>query len=67
MTELDDIMALTPFVQRYPDLISEQQIRWQIFKRTQNGLADSGAISKRGGKWYIVIPRFRQWLLDSEA
>ena len=67
MSELDDIMLLTSFVHRYPDLISEQQIRWQIFKRTHNGLGDSGAISKRGGKWYIVIPKFRQWLLDSEA
>lgn len=64
---LDDIMALTAFVERYPDIVSEQQIRWQIFKRTSNGLADSGAISKRGGKWYIVIPKFRQWLLESEA
>ena len=65
--QMDDIMALTVFCERYPDIVTEQQIRWQIFKRNQNGLADSGAISKKGGKWFVVIPKFRQWLLESEA
>ena len=64
---LDDIMALTAFAKRYQDIVTEQQIRWQIFKRKQNGLADSGAITKKGGKWYVVIPKYRQWLLESEA
>jgi hypothetical protein len=64
---MDDIMALPAFCERYPDITTEQQIRWQIFKRNQNGLADSGAISKKGGKWFIVIPKYRAWLLESDA
>jgi hypothetical protein len=66
-TAMDDIMSLTQFVKRYPDIVTEQQIRWQIFKRNQNGLADSGAITKKGGKWFIVIPNYRAWLLESDA
>ena len=64
---MDDIMALTAFCERYPDLTTEQQFRWQIFKRKLNGLADSGAISKKGGKWFVVVPKYRTWLLKSEA
>jgi hypothetical protein len=64
---MDDIMSLTAFCERYPDITTEQQIRWQIFKRNQNRLAASGAISKKGGKWYVVIPKYRAWLLESDA
>ena len=64
---LDDIMALKLFCERYPDIVSAKQIRWQIFKRKLNGLADSGAISKKGGKWFVVVPKYRKWLLESEA
>ena len=64
---LDDIMALTVFCERYQDIVTEQQIRWQIFKRTSNGLAESGAITKKGGKWFVIVPKYRTWLLKSEA
>ncbi len=64
---MDDIMALTVFTERYPDIATKKQIRWQIYQRQQNGLAESGAISKKGGKWYVVIPKYRTWLLESEA
>jgi hypothetical protein len=64
---MDDIMALTVFCERYKDITTEQQLRWQIFKRTQNGLAASGAITKKGGKWFVIIPKYRAWLLESDA
>ena len=68
MTEpaLDDMANLVKFCRRYPDLVNEQQLRWQIFNRDHNGLQESGAVTKKGGKWYIVTPRYRDWLLESE-
>ena len=65
-TNLDDVMQVPRFVKRYPDLTSDNHIRWLIFKRDTNGLSDSGALIKRAGRWYIHIPRFRKWLLDSD-
>ena len=63
---LDDLMQVPRFVKRYPDLTSENHIRWLIFKRDLNGLNSSGAIIKRAGRWYVNIPRFRAWLLATE-
>ena len=65
-TALDDIMSLKNFVKRYPDLATEQQVRWAIFQREHNGLRKSGAILKRGGRIFIVVPKYREWLLQSE-
>ena len=63
---LDDVANLVKFCRRHPDLVNEQQLRWQIFNRAHNGLDDYHAVTKRGGKWYVVIPRYRDWLLDCE-
>ncbi len=65
-SDLDHIMQVPRFVSRYPDLTSNNHIRWLIFKRETNGLADSGALIKRAGRWYIDLPRFRQWLMATE-
>ena len=66
MTDLDGILLLTNFAKRYPDLGSEQQLRWQYFKRNQNGLADAGAMFKGpGNKVYVNLPKYRDWLLSS--
>ena len=65
-SDLDSLMQVPRFVRRYPDLTSDNHIRWLIFKRETNGLADSGALIKRAGRWYIDVPQFRQWLLASD-
>jgi len=62
-THLDDVMRLTQFCKRYPDLLTEKQLRWALFKREFNGLQDSGAVVKRGGKWFVVVPNIRAWVL----
>jgi hypothetical protein len=62
---LDDIMKLEPFVERYSDLVNEPQMRWLIFNRFANGLAASGAIVKKGGRWHVVVPRMKNWLLSA--
>jgi hypothetical protein len=45
---------------------TEQQWRWRIFNRSHNGLSESRAIVKRSGRWYVVLPRLRDWLLNAE-
>lgn len=63
---LDDLMTVPAFLRRYPDIQTEQGLRWQIFNRDKNGLKDSGAIVKKGGRWFVNLPRYRDWVLDSD-
>lgn len=60
---LDDVMRLTQFCKRYPDLLTEKQLRWALFKREHNGLEASGAVVKKGGKWFVIVPNIRSWVL----
>lgn len=60
---IEDIKAFDVFVEKNPDLTNDARMRWLIFNRKSNGLAASGAIIKRAGRWYVVVPRFRDWLL----
>jgi len=64
--DLDGMMVIKSFCARYPDLVTEPQIRWQIFNREINGLSESGAIVKKGGRWVVVVPRYRDWILSGE-
>jgi hypothetical protein len=63
---LDEIMSLSRFLERYPDLFTENQIRWLYFHRKINGLEQSGAVIKRNGRLFVVIPRIRTYLVDQE-
>ena len=60
---LDDIFPLAEFIKRYPQHGDEDAWRWKIFNRSHNGLAESGAVVKRAGRWNVVLPRLRDWLL----
>ena len=60
---LDDILSLEAFSKRYPDIGNEARLRWWIFHRQNNGLAPSGALLKRNGRWFFVVPRMKTWLL----
>ncbi len=64
--ELDGLMLIKPFCARFSDLVSEPQIRWQIFNRETNGVSKSRAVVKKGGRWIIVVPRYRDWILSGE-
>jgi methylase of polypeptide subunit release factors len=66
-TGLDDLMVATKFLKRYPDLITERHFRWLVFQRENNGLAEHGAVLKRAGRWYVDVPRFRDWLLNADV
>lgn len=64
---LDDIKRLKNFCADYPDVATEPQIRWQLFNRETNGLSESGAVFKRGGCWYVCVPRYRDWITSGET
>ena len=65
--DLDDIKSLDSFVKAHPDIVTEPRIRWLIFNRKSNGLESSGAVIKRAGRWYVVVPRLKAWLLGGSA
>ena len=64
-TSLDSLKTVKAFLARYPDLVNENQLRWQIFQRHTNGLADSGAIVKRGGRWFVCVPHYCDWIMGN--
>lgn len=65
--EMDDIQSINAFLKRYPDIADEARLRWWLFNRRTNGLEKSSAVIKRAGRWYVLVPRFKSWLLDSSA
>ena len=59
----EDLIKLSVFLRRYPDLASEGSVRWAIFNRADNGLEASGAIAKgQNGRWFVSPSRYREWL-----
>ena len=56
---LDTVRTLA---QKYPDVITEGGLRWEIFNKDKNGLSKSGAILKRGRKILIDRDRYFDWL-----
>ncbi len=63
---MDDICTLTHFLKRFGHIATESQIRWWIFNRESNGIEASGAIIKKGGRWYVNIPSLRDWILAGD-
>ena len=61
---LQDIVSFDAFHKKFPDIANESRLRWWIFHRKANGLEASGAIIKRAGRWFVVVPRLRNWLLS---
>jgi len=60
---LDDLLRPQTLAARYPDLGSLSQIRWWLHHRANNGLDEHKAVIKQGKAVWIVLPRFRDWLL----
>lgn len=64
---IEDIKSLEAFIEKYPDFTNESRMRWLIFNRKSNGLEASGALIKRAGRWFVVVPRMKSWLLNGSA
>ena len=57
-----NLATVRTLAQRYPDVITEGGLRWEIFNKDKNGLSESGAILKRGRKILIDTDRYFDWL-----
>jgi len=65
--DLKDIVSFDAFHKEFPNIANESRLRWWIFHRKSNGLEASGAIIKRSGRWFVVVPRLRNWILSDTA
>ena len=63
--DLEDIVSFEAFHKQFPNIANESRLRWWIFHRKSNGLEASGAIIKRAGRWFVVVPRLRNWILSA--
>ena len=59
MPNLETVKTLA---KKHPGLISEGGLRWEIFNKNSNGLAESRAIIKHGGKVLIDSDLYFYWL-----
>jgi len=57
-----NLATVRTFAQKYPDVITEGGLRWEIFNEEKNGLKDSGAVLRRGRKIMIDVDRYFNWL-----
>ena len=53
-----DFLTVAQFVRQFPNFGTEASLRWQIFCAEQNGLAEAGAIVRRGRRVFLVVPRY---------
>jgi len=59
MPNLETVKTLA---EKHPGVIREGGLRWEIFNKEINGLAESRAIIKHGGKILIDSDRYLDWL-----
>ena len=52
-----DIYTVDQIVEKVP-AVTNGGLRWMIFNREANGLAESGALLKVGKRRYIDLPKF---------
>lgn len=57
-----NLATVRTLAQKYPDVITEGGLRWEIFNEEINGLKESGAILRRGRKVLIDTDRYFGWL-----
>lgn len=67
MNELAEYSLLSDFQKANPNIVRNiHSLRWIVRHRDQNGLADSGAVVKRQGRWFVHAGRFSQWMMDGD-
>lgn len=58
---LRHLLTVRQFADAHP-AISEGSLRWQIFRRRDNGLDDAGALVRIGSRIMIDVDRYYAWL-----
>jgi len=61
-----NLETVRTLAQKYPDVITEGGLRWEIFNEKSNGLKESGAIIRRGRKILIDTDRYFPWLYSND-
>ncbi len=59
---MQNLETVKTLAEKHPGLIREGGLRWEIFNKDINGLAESRAIIKHGGKILIDSDRYFNWL-----
>ena len=65
--ELGDIEPMTDFAREYPKLGTYETWRYRVKNRHANGLEESGALTKKDDRWWIIKSRLKSWWLKSAA
>ena len=66
MKEEVDVCTLKHFIAHNAHLATENQVRWWIFKKGSNGIEAAAALVKKGGRWYVNIPKLKEWILAGD-
>ncbi|MFN0304497.1 MAG: hypothetical protein ACKVQU_29535 [Burkholderiales bacterium] len=61
MANLSDYSSVKSIAEKNADL-TEGRLRWWLFHCASNGLAESGAVIRVGGRVLINEPKFCAWL-----
>lgn len=62
-----NLETVRTLAQKHRDVITEGGLRWEIFNEKNNGLAESGAIIRRGRKVMIDTDRYFKWLYSQKS
>jgi len=57
-----NLETVKTLAEKYPGVLTEGGIRWEIFNAEKNGLKQAGAIIRRGSKVIIDTDRYFDWL-----
>ena len=61
-SNLDDLYRPRAFCERWPNVVTERALRWQLHRAAENGLEQFGAVLKAGRAVYIDAAKYRAWL-----
>lgn len=59
--ENTQILSVRQTAEAIPAL-TESSIRWHLFIKNENGLAQSGALIQIGRRVYLDLPKYIEWL-----
>ena len=59
-----NLETVRSLAQKYPDVLTEGGLRWQIFNEKNNGLKEAEAIIRVGRKVLIDADRYFAWVYN---
>ena len=62
-TRIDDLLPVKDMARRHSNVCTESSLRWEIHNAKDNGLAEAGALVRKGRRVFINVPRYLEWML----